>query len=1100
MRPVLLEMNGFASFREQTTVDFTDADYFALVGPTGSGKSTIVDAMTFALYGSAPRWAHRTAVKFALAPTTTRATVRLLFDAGPHRYVVARELRRTSVGVQSKGSRLERLTDPTRVGGVDDLTEPIASDGGVSDAVETLLGLTFEQFCQCVVLPQGDFAQFLQSPPSDRQKILLKLLGAERYEEIARRANQRAALAEQRVNVLAEQVDELADATDDAHKEAQTRQDDLERLMGHVQVRLPELAAAAQTLTRTQANHERLTVQQSLLGAVTVPDDVPDLDARHDAATLAVKIAADQEADAQERDMLARRELQDAPARGPLEAARSHHAERATKAAQRPADVQAHSSAVSAATTTNDQVATAETALESARNVLARAREVAGAANSQVQKAMEERDLLTGPALPADVVHLADRVSRARVVATRTQTDVVAAEDADTSAQTALGDAPDRAVLLRARDLLSQLADRQARIPTLKATYEKASTAAGDAERAVTDASERVKAAADAVHAARQANAAAVLRPHLIPGEPCPVCDQAVTLLPTQLDAPEVAVAEATLRAEQAQLAGAQKAHVAGQLAQSAAAGAVSTENTEIDRLLAAIPDGPRDVAGVDDAMSSLQALDDTARTARQALQTARQQAKQAVEALTRVETAEAAAREAVRAARDPLVALGAPAVDDSDLLTAWTTLTDWAHGQATAKTEHLTAAQAQLSQAEAALHQAEGTFTARERDVSDARATQQRAMQAVEQARARLDELTRRLTELDDLLAGAPTDAAAEELLTHIAQLEAAQRQADTVLLSARTVHEKARVNLAEATAEISAGFARLRKVRDPFVALDVPELPDEGLLAAWNVLTRWAGDQSAVLSAALPGAAAQVDDARQARRQISTQLADEMSHYGLDVPDGELAGQALPVVAAALERARAATEKIGERRDRAARLSGDRDEAQKEQQVAKLLGDLLRADRFQRWLATAALDALVVDASASLMELSGGQFDLTHDKGEFYVIDHADADSKRSVRTLSGGETFQASLALALALSAHMSTLAAAGATRLDSIFLDEGFGTLDPDTLEVVATTLEGLANGERMVGVITHVAALAERVPVRYKVRRDAITSSVVRETP
>ena len=86
--------------------------------------------------------------------------------------------------------------------------------------------------------------------------------------------------------------------------------------------------------------------------------------------------------------------------------------------------------------------------------------------------------------------------------------------------------------------------------------------------------------------------------------------------------------------------------------------------------------------------------------------------------------------------------------------------------------------------------------------------------------------------------------------------------------------------------------------------------------------------------------------------------------------------------------------------------------------------------------------------------------------------------------MRTLSGGETFQASLALALALSAQMSALAAAGAARLDSIFLDEGFGTLDPETLEVVATTLETLAQGQRMVGVITHVAALAERVPVRF----------------
>ena len=116
----------------------------------------------------------------------------------------------------------------------------------------------------------------------------------------------------------------------------------------------------------------------------------------------------------------------------------------------------------------------------------------------------------------------------------------------------------------------------------------------------------------------------------------------------------------------------------------------------------------------------------------------------------------------------------------------------------------------------------------------------------------------------------------------------------------------------------------------------------------------------------------------------------------------------------------------------------------------------------------------------------LSSGQFDLAYDEGDFYVIDHADADSRRSARTLSGGETFQASLALALALSSQISALAAAGAARLDSIFLDEGFGTLDPETLDVVASTLETLAQGDRMVGVVTHVAALAERVPVRFRV--------------
>jgi exonuclease SbcC len=77
-------------------------------------------------------------------------------------------------------------------------------------------------------------------------------------------------------------------------------------------------------------------------------------------------------------------------------------------------------------------------------------------------------------------------------------------------------------------------------------------------------------------------------------------------------------------------------------------------------------------------------------------------------------------------------------------------------------------------------------------------------------------------------------------------------------------------------------------------------------------------------------------------------------------------------------------------------------------------------------------------------------------------------------------------------------MAALAHAGAARLDAIFLDEGFGTLDESTLEIVADTLETLAGQkERMVGVITHVPALAERIPVKFAVARDASSSRVVR---
>jgi DNA repair protein SbcC/Rad50 len=99
--------------------------------------------------------------------------------------------------------------------------------------------------------------------------------------------------------------------------------------------------------------------------------------------------------------------------------------------------------------------------------------------------------------------------------------------------------------------------------------------------------------------------------------------------------------------------------------------------------------------------------------------------------------------------------------------------------------------------------------------------------------------------------------------------------------------------------------------------------------------------------------------------------------------------------------------------------------------------------------------------------------------------------------VHALSGGETFQASLAQALALSRQVVGLSA-GMRDLNSMFLDEGFGTLDEDTLETVGTTLERLAaDSDRMIG-ITHVAALAERAPVRFVVSHTGATSALRKE--
>jgi exonuclease SbcC len=158
MRPVLLEMDGFASFRTHTRVAFDDADYFVLVGATGSGKSTIIDAITFALYGSVPRWDKENVVAPALAPSVTRGTVKLVFDAKGARYVAMREVRRNgSTGqVSVRTARLEKLTDPQALGLSTDETESLGAGKEAKDAVEALLGLDFNQFTKCVALPQGD--------------------------------------------------------------------------------------------------------------------------------------------------------------------------------------------------------------------------------------------------------------------------------------------------------------------------------------------------------------------------------------------------------------------------------------------------------------------------------------------------------------------------------------------------------------------------------------------------------------------------------------------------------------------------------------------------------------------------------------------------------------------------------------------------------------------------------------------------------------------------------------------------------------------------------------------------------------------------------
>jgi exonuclease SbcC len=144
----------------------------------------------------------------------------------------------------------------------------------------------------------------------------------------------------------------------------------------------------------------------------------------------------------------------------------------------------------------------------------------------------------------------------------------------------------------------------------------------------------------------------------------------------------------------------------------------------------------------------------------------------------------------------------------------------------------------------------------------------------------------------------------------------------------------------------------------------------------------------------------------------------------------------------------------------------------------TAELAADL-KGDRFQEYLLEEAFRTLVAGASVRLKEISN-RYTLQWESGEFYVVDHDNAGERRRAETLSGGETFMASLCLALQLSDEV--LRTSGALQMDSLFIDEGFGTLDSDSLFEVTNAIEALRqDGDRMIGVISHRPELTDRLP-------------------
>ena len=201
MKPVRLELQGFTAFREPAILDFEGRRLFVITGPTGAGKSSLLDAMTWALFGQVPRVG--TSVAQLIAQGAPSMQVLLEFETRGRRFRIARR-----ADVKGPGRvRLERR----------DLTgawEPLADKTTeVRAHVERLLGMDYATFTRTMVLPQGEFDRFLRGEPRDRREILSRLIGLEVYEAARQIAGMRASEAKTRAETLRAQMASLDLAT-----------------------------------------------------------------------------------------------------------------------------------------------------------------------------------------------------------------------------------------------------------------------------------------------------------------------------------------------------------------------------------------------------------------------------------------------------------------------------------------------------------------------------------------------------------------------------------------------------------------------------------------------------------------------------------------------------------------------------------------------------------------------------------------------------------------------------------------------------------------------------------------------------------------------
>jgi DNA repair protein SbcC/Rad50 len=992
MRPHRLRVTAFGAFGGTVELCFDDlasAGLFLLHGETGAGKTTLLDAIGFALYGQVPGERGKSKrLRSDHAAASTPTEIQLEATLGGRRMRITRKPeqqrpKRRGTGTTTEQAKvlLEEFTGAswhavsTRLGEAD-------------DEIRDLIGMSAEQFNQVVLLPQGEFAKFLQADALDRQRLLQKLFGTDRFRAVeewlaARRRSTATAVeeAEQAVKELAARVAQVVgpvaaapvtpadpDALPDpawAPSLAQIAAAEATDGQAEVQARRTELDQAqdrqrdAERLAdRQRRRAEALRVRNELAAAEATVDE---LHREFAAATRAAEAAGAIGEAERASDVLA-------AARAEQDRARAHVAvlacaDATVSAARLRAAGQDHHARLGRleGLRTLDRQATDED--ENAKG----ARATAGA--------------LTATLAEAEAMLTSRQQERPQLVAQRDQ---ARQASQDLPAQAAAADACRRA---------AQDASALVKARTDARRHEDAYFAARLETSDLRDEASRLR-------EARIDGMRAELAATLVDGAPCPVCGS--------LDHPdlcelrgervtreqeEAADAEAAAAADRAETAG----------AKLAAADILITDLTS--RLAGAGFDVPADLATLE------------AEAARLGLR-ADGLAAQAAQLTT------AAARlSRVQAELDAL---------DQDIAGTGRLLTELTEQRDAELRQAAEADQRAARHRESLLAQLDGlpdleTALRAAREAADALVTAADAADAAARAEREAGGARDRALQVAAAAGFADLDA-----------VRAAQRPPDWRTTADHDI--RAHDASAKANAELLA---------DP--DLDVPVDPP----------------------ADVAGALAAVAGARQAHDDALT--AFRLAQHRAE----QLAELAPPL-----------TERLDQLKPLAARA----DEARALADLAAGQGANTLRMTLSAFVLAARLEEVAAAASERLLAMTSGRYSLIHTdarrgggrSGLGLLACDAWTGVDRDTSTLSGGETFLASLALALGLADVVT--AEAGGTRIEALFVDEGFGSLDEETLDEAMTVLDGLRAGGRMVGIVSHVAELKQRIPAQIRVHK------------